>query len=414
MSSLFPNPVLVAADGSSFQLSKVPLSGESSLGLYSEDWLQNLLYKHPQALPIAEIDDSFSDLVPICREMETPVGPIDVLFVTRKWRPVIVEAKLWRNPEARRKVVGQILDYAKELARWNFENLDAAVRRVRRMDDGDAPKGLLEVMAIGSETSEAARFIDGVSQSLRRGDFLLLIVGDGIREGVGGIAEFLDGHASLHFTFGLVEMSIFRAPNDSLLVSPRVLAQSTILNRVVIDVRDGAVTVRTEEGGSTADDEEAVDPELIAARERFRTFWQGFLRQLHLDDRSQPMRQAATSQNQFFDMPKGTNAWVSAYVAQSSNGAGVYLSFSKGPIGDRLYQALLDDRIAVEKALGVRVDWSSQGGKHYITTSRNYTGALIADHGEELQRTLADWTNRYISVFRPRLAKLLEESVAQA
>ncbi len=35
---------------------------------------------------------------------------------------MLVEAKLWRNPEARRKVIGQILDYAKELSRWNYED----------------------------------------------------------------------------------------------------------------------------------------------------------------------------------------------------------------------------------------------------------------------------------------------------
>ena len=30
---------------------------------------------------------------------------------------MLIECKLWRNPEARREVVGQILDYAKVLTR---------------------------------------------------------------------------------------------------------------------------------------------------------------------------------------------------------------------------------------------------------------------------------------------------------
>ena len=78
-----------------------------------------------------------------------------------------------------------------------------------------------------------------VSQSLKRGDLLLLIVGDGIREGVGAIADFLEGHASLHFTFGLVEMAIFQLPDGGQLVQPRVLAQSTIVRRIVVDLRHG-------------------------------------------------------------------------------------------------------------------------------------------------------------------------------
>ena len=57
----------------------------------------------------------FSGPVPICTELNTPAGAIDNFLVTPKGLPVLVECKLWRNPEARREVVGQILDYAKEL-----------------------------------------------------------------------------------------------------------------------------------------------------------------------------------------------------------------------------------------------------------------------------------------------------------
>ena len=218
--SAYFGPIIVRTDGSSERLSRIPLSGSGSY-TYSEDWLQELLYRHPDALPIPEIDDSFSGLVPICREMETTAGPLDVLYVTSGGRLVIVEAKLWRNPEARRKVIGQILDYAKELSRWNYETLDAAVRRARRAEDGGDTRGLAAVLGISPGSPEEARFFDSVTQSLRKGDFLLLIVGDGIREGVGAITDFLDGHASLHFTFGLVEMAIFQTPDGSHLVQPR-------------------------------------------------------------------------------------------------------------------------------------------------------------------------------------------------
>jgi hypothetical protein len=39
--------------------------------------------------------------------------------VTPSGLPVLVECKLWRNPQARHQVVSQILDYAKELSRWS-------------------------------------------------------------------------------------------------------------------------------------------------------------------------------------------------------------------------------------------------------------------------------------------------------
>ena len=407
MTTAFAEPLIVRPDGTSSALERVALSGAGSEAAYSEDWLQDLLYRHPGALPVAEIDDSFSGLVPVCREMDTPVGPVDVVYVTPTGRPVIVEAKLWRNPESRRKVIGQILDYAKELSRWNYETFDAAVRRARRRDDGDRPKGLAELMGFAKDSPEAARFFDALSQNLKRGDLLLLIVGDGIREGVGAITEFLEGHASLHFTFGLVEMAIYRMPEGGQLVQPRVLAQSTIVRRVVVELREGQLAV-SEESAAEADAEaEEISEETQRSRERFQAFWEQFVEMLRLDDKGQPVAPPAKKNNQYFMMPNGSEAWVSAYVAPSVNRAGVYLTFSKGPIGDRLYAALKDDRAEIERALGIPVEWESDGKKHWIVTANNYTGRLLEDHAEEIRTKMADQVNRYVNVFRPRLERLV-------
>ena len=265
-------------------------------------------------------------------------------------------------------------------------------------------------MGLAPDSPEAARFIDALSQSLKRGDLLLLIVGDGIREGVGAITDFLEGHASLHFTFGLVEMAIYQLPDGGQLVQPRVLAQSTIVRRIVVDLRHESIEA-TEDEARSEDEDPGVSPEAAADRERFNRFWSGFQAKLHLDDQSQPIPRAAKSQNQYFPMPKGSTAWVSAYVAPSVKRAGVYLTFTKGPIGDRLYAALKDDKVEIERALGIPVEWESDGAKHWIVSAKNYGGRLIEDHAEEIQARMADHVNRYVNVFRPRLEKLVRESV---
>ena len=156
-------------------------------------------------------------------------------MVTPSGLPVLVECKLWRNPEGRRDVVGQILDYAKELSRWSSSDLQREVsRRLKR--DGDP---LLEmVRAVDPEVNEI-QFNDALTANLRRGRFLLLIVGDGIREGVEAIAEYLERHAGLHFSLGLVELPIYLMPNGDRLVAPRVLARTTIITRNVVAVPDG-------------------------------------------------------------------------------------------------------------------------------------------------------------------------------
>ena len=142
--------------------------------------------------------------MPICTELNTPAGPIDNFMVTPSGLPVLVECKLWRNPEARREVVSQILDYAKELSRWS-----------------------------------SSEFNDALTANLRRGRFLLLIVGDGIREGVEAIAEYLQLHAGLHFSLGLVELPIYVMPNGDRLVAPRALARTALVTRNVVAVPDG-------------------------------------------------------------------------------------------------------------------------------------------------------------------------------
>lgn len=409
MPSSFSNPLLIRPGAKPQALDRVPLTGAESSAEYAETWLQDLLYRFPESLPIAEIDGGFADLIPVCREMNTPAGPVDVVYITPDGRPVIVEAKLWRNPESRRRVVGQILDYAKELSQWNYESLDAAVRAARRAEDGSGrPKGLFDLARLKTPELEEARFIDSVSQSLRRGDLLLLIVGDGIREGVGAITQFLEGHGTLHFTFGLVEMAIYRLPEGGHLVQPRVLAQSTIVRRIVVQL-EGAGLVALEESEAEGPEESGVGEDLAQSREKFTRFWTEFLAKLELDDKSQPVSKPSRSTNQYFSMPTGA-AWVSAYVAQASQRAGVYLTFNRGPIGDRLYAALKEDDKSIEAALRGPVRWASDGEKHWISVTQPYPGVLLTDHRTELIAWLSQHLNAFITVFRPRIDRLLRES----
>lgn len=415
MASSFAAPLIVRSDDTVSALRKVPLKGPESTAVYNEDWLQKLLYRHPEALPVREIEDAFAGAIPLCREMGLqPAGDADIVYVTPSGRLVVVEAKLWRNPEARRKVISQILDYAKELAKLDFDSLDRAVRSARqRIDKEDPPKGLIEILESSGREFDEAEFRDALTRNLKRGDMLLLIVGDGIREGAGALTSFLESFASLHFTFGLVEVGIYQLPEGGQLVQPRVLAQSTIVRRVVVEFREGQVSITEEDAGeAAAKAEEEVSEEVQRGRERFRKFWEEFLSELVLETKEQPISAPATSTNQYFTMPKGSNAWVSAYLMQSGERAGVYLTFSKGPIGNRMYEALEQDKEAIEKEIGIPIEWDSDGHKHWISAPEvGYSGQLIEDNGPAVRAMMADRVNRFVKVFRPRLQKLVEQGV---
>jgi hypothetical protein len=272
-------PLLLNAGGDA-ALPLTPLSLQTSTDQLSEADIQALVHKHPGCLPIAEIDPMFSGPVPICTELNTLAGPMDIFMVTPSGLPVLVECKLWRNPEGRREVVGQILDYAKELSRWTSSDLQREVsRRLKRSGNP-----LLEIVRMVDPGVEEIPFNDALTANLRRGRFLLLIVGDGIREGVEAIAGYLEKHAGLHFSLGLVELPVYLMPNGDRLVAPRVLARVTIITRNIVALPDGYVFQEAEASVGATD----VDTDHSASAEAFQSFWKEFLGRLRLDDPEQP------------------------------------------------------------------------------------------------------------------------------
>lgn len=130
------------------------------------------------------------------------VGLVDVVLADENGPLVIIECKLWHNPEARRGVVGQILEHARELSRYGYEDLQRqiAIAIARR---GDA---LYDLACEAGGTLEEAAFVERASRDLAAGRFLL-VVGDGITEGTKRIGEYLRDQAKLAFDFGLVEIA---------------------------------------------------------------------------------------------------------------------------------------------------------------------------------------------------------------
>jgi hypothetical protein len=152
-----------------------------------------------------------------------------------------------------------------------------------------------------------------------------------------------------------------------------------------------------------------VSPEVLESRKIYTQFWGEFLQRLKLDDQSQPIQAPGKQTNQYFYMPTGSKGWVSAYLAQSQGNAGVYLTFEKGPVGDRIYEALEADRENIDAALGCPVVWDSDGSKHWVLCKKSYPGVLLTTHRGEVQAWLADVTNRFVNVFRPRIAALMQD-----
>ena len=212
-------------------LRRVSLGAGPSSGGVDEATLQDLLFRFPQTLPVANIDPAYAGAIPVCKELTLPSGYADALYVNHLGRLTLAEFKLWRNPQARREVIGQILDYAKDLASWGYEDLQRQVS-LAIGKTGNAPYDL--VREHYPEVTEA-EFVDNVARHLRRGEFLLLIIGDGIQEGAANIVDFVQRYSGLHFNLAMVEAALYRDAANNLIIQPRVLAKTEIVQRFVVE-----------------------------------------------------------------------------------------------------------------------------------------------------------------------------------
>ncbi len=90
---------------------------------YDEDYIQNLVFVNPSLLKLNEIDVAIGRIAPLCREfpVDNSGHAVDDLYVDSNGVLTIVECKLIRNHQATREVLGQILDYAKEIVKYDYK-----------------------------------------------------------------------------------------------------------------------------------------------------------------------------------------------------------------------------------------------------------------------------------------------------
>ncbi len=221
----------VSADGQAEKMRRVPFME----GQFDEAWLQRLVEQNPSILPAGEVGIEYAPLVCIGTEVSVGHGDgrgcIDNLYVTPAGHVVIVETKLFRNQEARRTVVAQIIDYAKELQRWDAERLDEVAADYFYRRDGKAARIIDEMARLGYLSfSDEGALTDALNRHLMEASFLLLIVGDGIRSNVYQLAEFLNESAAMTFNLALVEIETYQSDGGYVCV-PNLLTKTTVIER---------------------------------------------------------------------------------------------------------------------------------------------------------------------------------------
>ena len=147
--------------------------------MFDEKWLQNVIFNNIALIkPTNPIYDRIK-IIPLCRELTLNDGIrnvfLDILAITETGRLVLIECKLWKNPQARREVLAQTLEYA-SLQTLSYSDL---VSKLKQHISSGTEDPIAFQLKDNIDFHEEL-LIDRISQSLKE-NFHLIIAGDGIR-----------------------------------------------------------------------------------------------------------------------------------------------------------------------------------------------------------------------------------------
>lgn len=194
----------------------------------TEAVLHGVLRRNPGLVPAADL--GFGRMVTIGFETNLVSGAADLILVDHRGRLCLVEVKKEGNTDTRR-VVAQLMDYAAALWGMTLEQFERDVLRPRLGED--EPKSLREFVVdellSGTEgiDEEADRVLDALSETLRSGDFALVVAAPEIPAGVQRVMEYLNGRG-LNL-YGL-EVSYFAGGVEAFV--PRIVVRPTVGARI--------------------------------------------------------------------------------------------------------------------------------------------------------------------------------------
>lgn len=363
----------------------------------NEAWLRDTLFDNPELIPAEEIDPAFSPLLPLCKELRTDAGPIDAVFINDHGRPTIIECKLWKNPQARREVIAQTLDYVSAMRHWSYADFQRQVATAVGKR-GNIPFDVVRTR--GESRVREQDFIDSVSRSLREGRFLVLLAGDGIREGLQSLTELVNRNSTTAFTFGLIEVAVYRFGKSRFAIQPRVLAQTELVTRqfTILNVRGDTPAAVEEEL------EENANASGSGGKQHLRKFWEPLL-SMKFDDPEQEGPKFIPATNNLSLATPYPGIRIKAYATVNGKQTGVFLSSTRGEAWDAITKFLRRDRSHLLERLPKGTAVYVRGDEAHLQVEND---RLVND--DQRRAWLKMTLNEFVNVLRPQLKKWYEES----
>ena len=197
----------------------------------SENTLQKLIADYPELLDGDQVrPDDPRRWILITREKgiaeksdEGERWSLDHLLIDQDAVPTLVEVKRGSNPELRRTVVGQLLEYAAHAAvTWSANDLRQTFESAGDVRGFDPSEKIADLLQAGGEPDVDA-FWDTVATNLAARRLRLLFVSDDIPDPLERVVEFLNAQMP-HIEVLAVEIKQFRGKSFQTLV-PRVIGR---------------------------------------------------------------------------------------------------------------------------------------------------------------------------------------------
>lgn len=188
-----------------------------------EAHLQAIIYDNPDVIPFEDMNPESAKLkkLPI-RELGLPgSGNTDIVVVDQSGAIYVIETKLARNPEAKRKVVGQILEYAAYLWEKDFDWLDSRVKN-------KLGKSLAEHFQEDPSWVKE-NFEENLTNNLKEGSFQLMIVVDQLNPELQRTAQFMKNRLSVNIY--PIEVRYFKDKDGTEVLLPRVLVSASVAEK---------------------------------------------------------------------------------------------------------------------------------------------------------------------------------------
>jgi len=186
------------------------------IGYANEAELQTILNDRPDLIP------GVTPPLAVCTEFQSGAGPADVVIIQGDGSVMVVECKLAQNPQVRREIIGQVLDYCSRI--WRMPIAEFESRWLSRTNASPFDP-------FGDRAIEVAAT---VAENLDQGRFTMVLAVDGINPDLQRIVEYLNAITKPETSILAFELARV-ADRDVDVLMPRVYGQELIQAKAPAD-----------------------------------------------------------------------------------------------------------------------------------------------------------------------------------